>query len=83
VDHIDRVSGLSRGEFPPDMPIAALAGRLREGWEMLGHLLPVVAPVLVPPWNNVQSNLLAAARAAGYAGVSAYGRSGHMAGGLR
>jgi len=83
VDHIDRISGLARGEFPADMPSAALAGRLREGWDMLGQLLPAVVPVIVPPWNNVQPNLLAAARAAGYVGVSAYGRGGHMAAGLR
>ncbi len=82
VDHIDRTGGLARGEFPADMSGAALAGRLREGWEMLADL-PSVMPVLVPPWNNVQPNLLVAARMAGYVGLSAYGHGAHMACGLR
>lgn len=82
VDHVDRAGGSARGEFPPDMSSAALAGRLREGWAMLADL-PTVVPVLVPPWNNVQPNLLAAARMAGYVGLSAYGRGAHMACGLR
>ncbi len=83
VDHIDRAGGPARGEFPADMASAALAGRLREGWDMLADAVPGVMPVIVPPWNNVGPNLLVAARAAGYAGISAYGRGSHMAGGLR
>ncbi len=83
VDHIDRIAGLARGEFAADMPSAALAGRLREGWDMLAGELPAVMPVVVPPWNNVQPNLLVAARAAGYVGISAYGRGSHMVAGLR
>ena len=57
---------------------AAVVAELREGWDRLaagfGDRVP---PILVPPWNRIAPEVVAALPAAGYAGLSVFGPRAH------
>lgn len=65
-----------RAELGPHRPLASLhedaTSALAKARERLG---PQLLPVLVPPWNRIAPELVAALPALGYGGVSTFGRA--------
>lgn len=71
VDHLDGGPPGQPSQFPRQAPVAEVAARLRRGWAQLAAFDRRL-PVYVPPWNDLQPNLLAALNEAGLTGVSAW-----------
>lgn len=72
VDHLNRRTGASAGEFPEDWTRWKIAEALRASWSRL-EALPGAYAVFVPPWNDVHPALPAALKTCGYVGFSAWG----------
>ncbi len=61
-----------KAELGAHRPLSAMATELRLGWERLVHLIPECLPVLVPPWNRIDPQLLAQLGELGYCGISTF-----------
>lgn len=61
-------------ELGAHRPLAEVTGELRQGLDRLAHLFPAqVCPVLVPPWNRIAPEVIAALPGLGFAGLSVFG----------
>jgi hypothetical protein len=71
VDHLNGGPLDRPSQFGRQAPAAQIAARLRLGWAQL-EAFDRRLPIYVPPWNDLQPNVLAALQAAGFKGVSAW-----------
>lgn len=63
-------------ELGPDRPAATVLEELKAGFDKLQTLYPEkFEPVLVPPWNRIDTALLPALPALGYRALSVYGKA--------
>jgi hypothetical protein len=61
-------------ELGSHRPLAEVTEELRQGLERLAALFPAqVCPVLVPPWNRIAPEVIAALPGLGFAGLSVFG----------
>ncbi len=74
INHAPRGQGLGAWELGLHRGQAAVLADLQVGRERLDHLFgPRFMPIIVPPWNHIDSALFAPIAAAGYRGISAFG----------
>jgi predicted deacetylase len=71
VDHVNGGPPDRPSQFGREATEAQIAARLSWGWTQL-EAFERRLPVYVPPWNDLQPNVLAALKGAGFAGVSAW-----------
>ncbi|RUM27050.1 polysaccharide deacetylase [Rhizobium vallis] len=63
-------------ELGGERPAEVVLGELREGFQLLKRLHPArFVPVLVPPWNRIDTALVPALPGLGFAALSVYGRA--------
>lgn len=63
-------------ELGGERPAETVLGELREGFLLLERLHPArFLPLLVPPWNRIDADLIPALPALGFAALSVYGRA--------
>ncbi|MBY5333678.1 polysaccharide deacetylase [Rhizobium leguminosarum] len=63
-------------ELGGERPAEVVLGELGEGFRLLERLHPAsFLPVLVPPWNRIDADLIPALPALGFAALSVYGRA--------
>lgn len=79
--HANNAAGTAKkAEFPAGRDGAVAVQELRLGWERLSGLFGDRAlPVLVPPWNRIDGNLVERLPEIGIIGLSTYGRGGAFA----
>jgi hypothetical protein len=71
-------AGEKKSELGPERPAMMVLGELGTGWLAMERLfgaavLPVVLPVLVPPWNRIAPGLVPALPEIGFRGLSTFG----------
>ncbi|MBX4924609.1 polysaccharide deacetylase family protein [Rhizobium binae] len=68
--------GRKKQELGGDRPAEIVLGELAEGFRLLERRHPArFLPVLVPPWNRIDSALIPALPGLGFAALSVYGRA--------
>jgi predicted deacetylase len=71
--HTDKAGGERRKmELTGGLDLGETLARLSAGLASLRRLAPATLPVLVPPWNRIAPDVLAALPSLGFAGVSAW-----------
>ena len=74
INHAPRGQGLGAWEMGLHRGEQAVVDDLKQGYKFLSELFPdKLIPVVVPPWNRIDSSLFTAMYELGYKGVSAFG----------
>jgi predicted deacetylase len=83
--HNHEAVGAKKAEFGEVRPLPEMASELSQGLAHMHHIFGrMLRPVLVPPWNRISADLVAALPAIGFRGLSAFGArpTAHPADGL-